>query len=306
MGIQHARQGLRASTRVLRLVVAVAVLALAATFSCKTFDLPGEICNPSQLDARRPRGEAADGPCSRCLETKCCDKVGICERKESCPELVRAAHDCVLGAELQGAAVEATCAEPLGAVAEATDTYRCMRDSCGAECALPVCRVDQAAGLLQTASCDGCFSSSCCPQLNACYRSRACKLTLECIVDECKGKLGESLVAAATNPAFAPPDGAAGIDVDQEDVKRICDDKAPSGFFPAPSCVRTCLCRFRDNDQGLLPPPELRPFTLALRIYECGAKASCGSKCPDPAAGTGRDASTDTGAIALDGASDGP
>lgn len=305
MPIDRGRQRQRESTRALRLAVTGAVIALAATFSCKTFDLPDEICNPSQIDARRLRGEADDGPCARCLETRCCDKVGICERKASCPDLVRGAHDCVLRADLQGAAAEARCAEPLAAVAEATDTYHCMRDSCGAECALPVCRVDQAAGLLQTASCDGCFSSSCCPQLNGCYGSRACKLMIECIVDECKGTLGASLVAATTNPAFAPPDGAAGIDVDQEDVKRICDDDVPSGF-PAPSCVRTCLCRFRDNDQGLLPPPELRPFTLALRIYECGAKANCGPKCPDPDADAGRDASTDTGAIAADGAADAP
>lgn len=259
-----------------KLVIASAVLALAAAFSCKTFDLPIETCDPSSLHTEPVTGGSSDALCNRCLEDSCCDKVGVCANKSGCAEIVSGVHQCVLRAGLRGARQETSCAEAhkLADLAEANDAYRCMRDRCGNSCGLPVCRVDQGALLIQSAECDGCFASSCCPQLNSCYQSRACKLTVECIVKECGAALGEALVnetlsaspdAAALPPDFCPDGGA--------------PKGSPSGFG-APECVRKCLCQFKDNDQGL-PPEEVekRPLILALRVYECGVRAGCAASC---------------------------
>lgn len=259
-----------------RLVIASAVIALAAAFSCKTFDLPIETCNPSGLHTEPVMGGSNDAVCNRCLEDSCCDKVGVCANKNGCAEIVSGVHRCVLREGLRGARRETACAEEqkLAELSEANDAYRCMRDRCGNACGLPVCRVDQGALLIQSADCDGCFASSCCPQLNACYESRACKLTVECIVRECGADLGTSLVNAALS---ASPDAAA-LPVE------MCPDggappSSPSGFG-APECVRKCLCQFKDNDQGLPPETlEKRPIVLALRVYECGVRAGCASSC---------------------------
>lgn len=262
------------------LVALLAVIGLTAAFSCQTFDPPNETCDPRRLDAKRELGEASDGACSRCLEDRCCDRVGSCERKGGCAEIVSSVHRCVLDQPLAGARREPGCAADAGLAQdpEANDAYRCMRDSCGRECGLPVCKVDPAAVLIQNATCDGCFAGSCCDQLDRCYGSRACKLMIECVTRSCGKHLGEALVADATRPPrVIPPeaaDGASGPD--------ICGDGGPPSDFTAPECVRACLCRFRGNDQGLPPEdPEDRPFTLALRVYECGANASCGPLCLD-------------------------
>jgi hypothetical protein len=252
------------------------VVALAAALSCTTFDPPNETCDPRRLDAKRALGEAADGTCSRCLEDRCCDRVGSCERKGGCPEIVSSVHACVLEQPLAGARREQGCANAAGLAQdpEANDAYRCMRDACGRECGLPVCKVDPAAVLIQNATCDGCFAGSCCEQLNGCYGSRACKLMIECITRSCGTQLGQALASDATRPPHAA-EASAG------DVCGAATG-APPADFTAPDCVRACLCKFRDNDQGLLPEdPERRPFTLALRVYECGANAGCGSSCVD-------------------------
>jgi hypothetical protein len=252
-------------------------LALGASVSCTTFDLPNETCAPRRLDAKRDLGEPADGACSRCLEDRCCDRVGSCDRKEGCAETVSAVHRCVLEQPLAGARREQGCALGAGLAQdpEANDAYRCMRDACGQECGLPVCKVDPAAVLIQNATCDGCFAGSCCAQLNACYGSRACKLTIECIAHSCGTRLGQGLVDDAARPPRALPSGGD----DGAGATALCADVAPADFT-APACVRACLCRFRDNDQGLPPEdPEARPLTLALRVYECGASAGCGASC---------------------------
>jgi hypothetical protein len=185
-------------------------------------------------------------------------------------------HGCVLDEPLAGARREPGCAAAAGLAQdpEANDAYRCMRSNCGRECGLPVCRVDPAAVLIQNARCDGCFAGSCCTQLNRCYESRACKLMIECISRSCGKQLGEGLVADATRtprPASSELDAA-----------DVCGDSGPPGDFTGRECVRACLCEFRDNDQGLPPEdPEDRPFTLAQRVYQCGASASCGPLCLD-------------------------
>lgn len=266
-----------ASLRRLRSLGAVfAALALVAGWSCKTFDLPDEICDPARLDAKRLAGGPADGPCSRCLENNCCDAVGVCERTDRCPEIVSSVHACVLREPLKEAARERGCADEhgLGTVHEADEAYRCMRKECGRECGLPVCQVAPAAVLLQNATCDGCFAGSCCAELNACYEMRACKLMIECIVDGCGSELGYSLVALGSALAAAgPPEGGT------SSPESICADGGAAALG-GPECIRNCLCTFRNNDQGLQPlDVATRPFGLAQKVYECGARASCGPLC---------------------------
>jgi hypothetical protein len=267
-------------TRSARALFAVALAAaLGAAFSCKTFDLPNETCDPSKLHGGKLPDPLTDGSCNTCLEDSCCDVVGVCERKEGCTDVVAGVHACVLREGLGGARAETGCANErkLGEMTEADDAYRCMRDQCGAPCGLPVCRVDQAALLIHSAECDGCFASSCCPELNACYGSRACKLTVECIVQECGDTFGSLLVADALAGAPLPPSGS---DAGDLAVDVCMQGNAPPGLAVAPECVRKCLCAFRDNDQGL-PPKEVekRPTFLALQVYRCGVKAACGAMC---------------------------
>jgi hypothetical protein len=153
-----------------------------------------------------------------------------------------------------------------------------MRDSCGNECGLPVCKVDPAAVLIQTPSCDACFASSCCSELNACYANRACKLTVECIVNECGPQLGASLLSGAM--LGAPPDGggAGGGDAAAFDV--CAPPTAPNGPH-APLCVSKCLCDYKFNDPGLAPDSDAqRPALLALAVYVCAQQAECGKECP--------------------------
>lgn len=291
---------MRASPRI-PAVVAFGV-ALVAAFSCKTFNLPNDTCDPSHFHAGTLSGNASDSTCNRCLEDHCCEQVGTCEQSTGCPELVASVHECVINAGLEGAQEEKTCAEgrKLEQKPPADDAYRCMRDSCGAECGLPVCKVDPAAVLVQTPECDGCFASSCCGELNACYGSRACKLTIECIAKECGTDLGDSL----SGPAIAPADPTA--DAAAFDVCADGGPHAPQG----PACVRKCLCEYKDNDPGLPPRDDSqRPPLLALAVYLCAQHAGCGGHCPNTLgrdAGAPSDAAAPADAAASDARADGP
>jgi hypothetical protein len=258
-----------------------AVVGLTTAFSCKTFDLPAETCNPGAVHATG--GE----DCGRCLEDHCCDAVGVCERTNDptndCAKIVRDTHACVLEADLQGARVEAKCALASGLTAtddqkrlvhpQADGAYRCMRGECGAQCGLPVCKVDKAALLIRNAKCDECFAGGCCAPLNRCYESRSCKLMLECIINTCGSELGQSL----NDPIVGPPDG----NISGNAV--LCSDARPQNIG-IPECVRTCLCRYQNNDQGLPVEDEtLLPINLARSVYVCGKSAKCGDDCiPGP------------------------
>jgi hypothetical protein len=253
--------------RALPAVVLVGALAaLTAALSCKTFDLPAETCNPAGLFTPVPDDAGtADTRCGRCLEDHCCDLVGVCGQKAGCADTVNHVQGCVLGAGLRGARDEASCAtkSDLAGQPEANDVYRCMRDSCGSQCGLPVCQVEKAAVLIHNAKCDQCFSGSCCRQLNACYGSRACKLMIECIDRECGDELGTSLKTLSLG----------------SDEAHLCAAATAPPDFHGPECVRRCMCRYKDNDQGLPPVGAPRPFALAGEVYGCGAVAGCGDDC---------------------------
>lgn len=252
-----------------------AALALAAVFSCKTFDLPAEICDPQTLDSKRDPGQSDDN-CSRCLEDHCCDFVGRCERQAGCATIVHDAQKCVLAAKLHGASEESACAKHLPEVKEADDAYRCMRSECGAQCGLPACKVDKAALLIRNAQCDRCFAGGCCAPLNRCYENRACKLMLECIINRCGSELG----AALADRMAGPPDGSVDI------AAAVCGDPPPQNTG-IPQCLQTCLCTYQHNDPGLPPPGlALQPVNLAYAVYACGKEAECGNVCsqgPDDA-----------------------
>lgn len=248
-------------------VTVAATTALLAAFSCKTFDLPAETCNPTGLFTQVPDDAGVeDRRCDRCLEDHCCDLVGACNQKPGCADIVSRSQTCVLGAGLRAARDEASCARSNGleTMKEASDVYRCMRDGCGTQCGLPVCQVEKAAVLLHNAKCDQCFSGSCCKQLNACYGSRACKLMIECIDAECGDTLGSSLKGV----------GLAGFG-----EERLCASPTAPPDFKGPECIRRCLCRYKDNDQGLPLAGAARPFALAQGVYECGGVAGCGDDC---------------------------
>ncbi len=283
-------------------IVAVVTSGLCAAFSCKTFNLPNETCDPSHLHGAFDGG-TTDSVCNRCLEDHCCEEVGVCDRSDPCLAVVMNVHQCVLGAGLQGAHDEMGCAtnNGLGVNTPADKAYRCMRSACGNECGLPVCKVDPAAVLIQTAECDACFSSSCCSELNRCYGSRACKLTIECIVNNCGKTLGDSLTADPSR--IAADVDAGGLD--------ICDAGAPP-VGPADlnaKCVHECVCTFQNHDQGLTPAENTaQPARLALAVYECGQRAGCAARCPrsppdastPPSADASSDAASD--AASEDGA----
>lgn len=274
-----------------RIGALAAVVALTVAFSCKTFSLTDEICDPSRIDAMRNEGEPSDGPCSRCLENNCCDKVGVCGNKEGCAAIVKNVHACVLASNKtgKGAEDEQACASAnhLAENPEANEAYRCMRDECGPSCALPVCRVDPATVLFTNAACDRCFSGACCPELRGCYGSRACKLTVECIA-KCR------IEAPPPDAGVGGPDAGANGFVTKESDLCEADGRVKPVRFGPPACVSKCLCRFKDNDQGLAPLDEsLRSFNLAIAVYECGAAHACIQQCargpddPDEAADGG-------------------
>lgn len=271
------------------LLVLAAAGALAAAFSCKTFDLPAETCNPSSLST-----EKAPADCDRCMEDNCCDLVGVCERTEGCAGVVSQTQQCILDVGPQGASSEKSCAELStltrkkdGGVElehpEADNAYRCMRKECGTQCGLPVCQVDQAARLILNPPCDQCFAGACCNELNRCYENRACKLTLECIIASC----GSTLGAALRDANAAPPDAGVG---DPASVATLCAEPPPPQVG-LPECVRSCLCAYRGNDLGLPPSGDaLSPIALATAVYACGRKAACGDACSARAGDASADA----------------
>lgn len=264
-----------------KLAVVAALGSIAIAFSCKTFDLPDEICDPRALGGPNLALLSTAAACTRCVEDSCCDAVGACQNKARCFEIVRTVHECTLDAGRAGATAETECAKDGGldrdGGAEADDTYRCMRHRCGAQCGLPVCRVDPAAGLILNARCDQCFSSSCCPELNRCYGSRACKLALECITNECGAALASDLDEGTLGGIGGAFDAAT-----PRMLASICDDAGPprGDAGGPPRCVRGCLCKFANHDPGLDPlDPEAKPFALGESVYRCAVAASCGKAC---------------------------
>lgn len=258
--------------RTVRLLVLAGAVSLLVAISCKAFNVPNEICDGSGVDAKRMLA-SGDGDCTRCMEDHCCDDVGACANAGNCSDLVRQAHECVITGPGAAAEREVDCTNTLPSPSVARDTYRCMRDQCGNQCGLPVCKVTPAATLFRNPQCDKCLAGACCAELDLCYGSRACKLSLECISQSCGAELGAALDQVSADKGVPDParlpDGA---------TLSPCTEPGASMFKP--ECVRKCLCDYQGHDQGL--PPEdagLDPFILAKQVFECAGRAKCGQRC---------------------------
>ncbi|HEY8075506.1 MAG TPA: hypothetical protein VIF62_15385 [Labilithrix sp.] len=259
-----------------RIAVSGAILIAAGVVACleQLPRTPTRVCAIDEVQALPAAGfaQTADG-CTSCLETPCCDTIGNCD--DNCRKSVRAAHACVLDAgPLHEAQQEQACIVDSGIsdAAAATNAYRCMRDTCGEACALPVCKVDPSYGLFVDLSCDQCLSSSCCPQIDACAKDRGCKLLTDCIVQKCKSLFGTrtSLLTNETIPMVRnavcnneplPPDADGGLD-----------------------CVESC---FNDviADGGAVPNQGPTSGCIGFEIVACAVAADCKSACTGADAG---------------------
>ena len=235
----------------------VAVLAVVA--ACHTFSVPSDVCHPDDVNGKVVDGHA-DVLCTACLQDKCCDDVGRCQADPACASEVSKTQACVVAGGISGGAVERRCVDDnLHSARKSTLVYACMREQCGVPCGLPVCRVDPAAGLVVNATCDTCFTGSCCDFINECYGNRACKLIVDCVASTCQASLGSTLTSLDPNVASG-----------------ACTTDAAS---IGPSCVGSCIDRFSELEQGLLVDAAKTARCLATRVVACGARASCSAKC---------------------------
>jgi hypothetical protein len=256
--------------RVVVVGLMVACVGSLVTSSCATFDVPASTCSatrPSLMVGKEVSVGRADPSCAACFEDRCCDEVGRCQDQNSCASRVRATQACVVAAGLQGAGKERACTTNLAGDPLATKAYGCMRERCGEGCGLPVCQIDPATLLMVNAECDSCVSGACCPQINACYGNRTCKLMLECIFDECKRGLSSELEDPAIRGGAVPSSCQPAVAA------------APTTFDIAGSCVAGCLARFAAVAQGPEIDPGGRAGCLAFDVYSCASRAGCSKDC---------------------------
>lgn len=189
-----------------------------------------------------------------CLERpKTCDAVGRCEDTPGCPDAVREAHACVLDAGPRGADRERACTAGLGEE-RAFEAYVAMREDCGRECGLPVCRVDPATIQLGAPSCDKCITGACCDAVTSCYANRTCKLTMECVLS-CEEPFDPAPFVAA------------------------CADRALDASSVAPDgCVARCLVAFRDHEP-FAASADKSAACLASSLMSCARAAGCLDAC---------------------------
>ncbi len=253
---------------ILASVFAGGAAALAFGPACEVFTR--ETCNAGDLVAL---GDTRSAVCKECLERAAtCDTVGRCNDVAGCTLGVHEAHACVLDAGKRAFEKERTC---LGGLNEtATTTYSKMRESCGSECALPVCKVTTSTIQFGDSTCDRCITGACCEEINRCYENRTCKLILECIVRECGKPLGPDTVPSQLDPctglaAGGPPPAFDAGDVDGGDGGTRTD------------CLRTCLTRYADHEPR--PPGDIQPKDsaqcLAYTVRTCAFATGCGAQC---------------------------
>lgn len=252
-----------ARTLVRNVAVGSLVGLAVALAACRTFELPTETCHGTAINGKTtaPDSSNRDPACSRCLDDSCCDDVGRCEAEAGCTDTVVQAHACVLADPARAAEREASCTQALVPGSRAAYAYACMRQKCGAECALPVCEVDPSASLMLTGTCDKCIAGACCGQLNACYGNRTCKLTFECIVARCPGDVAKSPVALDTA------------------ISSACSGHATLPDGSVSLCVAQCFAEFSTHPQGAPTDPTEEASCLAAKTYACATGAGCAATC---------------------------
>lgn len=250
-----------------------AVGALVGLVACSAFSFPTQECHGELIDWASPQTFADRSSCAQCLELHCCDDVGFCSADQTCAGEFRRAHQCVQG----NPAAEIACVSSLPE--QPRKLYGCMRDACANECAVPSCVIAPTVSQLGEPTCDRCITASCCEKVNVCYENRRCKLTLECIVRECKTELGVGMTELAN---LAP-----GM-LDRV-TKQICsNDDVVDNVGQFEGCIQTCLQRFTT---GTSNDPQAR--CEAFEIYACAAQKNCAGDCQAGIVDGGADAASD-------------
>jgi hypothetical protein len=251
----------RPRTRLVLLLTFVAsAAALALGPACEVFTR--ETCNAADLvgiqdpDPSRP-------VCKECLERAAtCDTVGRCNDVAGCTQGVREAHQCVLDAGKLAFREEGRCVTTLNETSKSA--YEKMRESCGKECLLPVCKVDQATVRFGSPDCDKCITGACCEEINRCYANRTCKLILECIV-KCPDALSTDVDGGFSDPG--PDRGPCAAN----------DRGGPPGVT---SCITGCLTAFATHEQRVEgADPKNSAQCLAFTIRSCAVGIGCGKTC---------------------------
>ncbi len=233
--------------------------------ACNAFELPSRECLAAGMTASSPvEGEDA---CQACLQTRCCDRVGECQRAEGCAQAMGATHACVLDGG-RPRADEPLCLPLLlgvPAADAAVDTYACLRTDCRAECGLPTCGFREEVPLFQNAACDRCVESTCCEPVVACAEDRRCKAALACITTRCPAEIAGVLSGAASAAARA---------IEREACEAAV---APDGVGPSP-CIARCLDLFAPSSPSATADDRAARCTAA-RALACGAGSECGAQC---------------------------
>jgi hypothetical protein len=253
-------------SRALALGVMVTVAA-SSSASCRAFSLPGEACHPEEVSfAHEVEGRPLT--CTTCLEARCCDAVGRCERIEGCGETVKDVHGCLLDGGLPRVN-EPICKPRLSAdediAGAATQTYDCMEARCGVECGLPVCRLGQNVPGIVNSRCDRCIESKCCEVIDVCGDNRSCKAALDCILTtECAAELAGAMGTLETGAVQALERAVCG------------NEPAPGG---TPACIEDCLDRFTPAQAKGGTEEDQRALCAVFQVYACSLTSDCGEAC---------------------------
>lgn len=263
-----------------RVLVAAFVLtpAFAAAAACNAFSLPTLECVAEGMNVAQ--ATTAD-PCQACLQARCCDAVGDCQRAEGCSRAVQATHACVLdGGRAQ--ASEPLCTPLLretAAVDAAAATFACLDTTCRAECGLPSCRFGADVPSFLNGACDRCVESTCCDPVAACVGDRHCLAALSCITSRCSTEMGAVLAGAVSDPVARLERAA-------------CEGATGGGPSPELACLVACLDLFVPSEGLGLVPEDRAARCEAARVLACGSRSACGPQCSAGGTDAGRDAST--------------
>lgn len=265
----------------------VAIISLTVDVSCQGGAEP--LCRGTAVNSLRHDSGELDDHCTECVEATCCDLIGDCQ-STGCAGEVAAAHQCVIDKKRLAAAEEDQCRAKL-VRADGKVVYQCMRDNCGAACALPTCKLKPLVPLVGTRECDNCFAQSCCDLMNECSENRACLLGLRCIVERCQADFARDLRLSAHPQAVVDRD-------------RACGD---GGSNDPPGSDENCFARCTELTAVAGPREEVqRAACLLAQIGECGASVDCGVRCAEDGGANeaGNDAGNDSGNDAKDAAND--
>ena len=257
------------------LVLVLACLPVLATQSaCDAFSLPTRACLADGMNASSAPPSGGVDACQACLQERCCDLVGECQRAPGCATTVKETHTCVLDGGTPRAA-EPLCLPRLRAVdgaAAAVDTYACLRASCTAECGLPTCRFGADVPSFLNGACDRCVESTCCEPVAVCAKDRRCRSALDCIATRCPAE--EAAVFSGTLTARGVP----ALERAACDPSALDAGSLDLGAFGLP-CVARCLDLFVPNSPPDVVSEDRDVRCDAARVLACGVRAGCGASC---------------------------